>query len=160
MTDTETTLTDAPEPTPPTTEETADFDAWGKVAVNKAKAAPQPGTTGAKVPKPAYGPWPTNGKKYPSAFDYDDAPTAKQYNAWLDKMAPPGLAQECKVGQALYATQIYYAKDVDVHPLLQLATAGLFFGAGWGKAYFEAKGEKTGAKDDAAEAAKLAEAMA
>src|ERR1043166_5769214 len=73
---------------------------------------------------------------------------------------PPGLAENCKVGQALYATQIYYADDADVHPLIQLTACGLAFGTGWGAAYFASKKDEKPKDDEAAEAMakRLAEA--
>ena len=80
-------------------------------------------------------PWEAKGRKYPSALDYKGTATARHVNNGLATITETGdLAEKCLVGEATAATLDYYTADVDVHPLAQLAVAGLAFGVGYGLA--------------------------
>lgn len=141
-------------------------DPWGQAASIIGKGpgsgtilpAGTPAAPPAPRPQPipgVPGPWPHNGKKYPNALDYKQAPGAM---AWCDRVeligAPPGLADKTGFGAALYATELYYGSNLDIHPLVQLGVAGAAFGFGWAKGTWEAK-KAEGPKANA-DAAKLA----
>lgn len=100
-----------------------------KPAAPIAQPAPAAAPSVPAVPARPPRPWEVAGRKYPSALDYKGDETAQKINEWLDTVTEKeGAAGKCLVGEALACNLDYYKADVDVHPMIQLAAAGLAFG--------------------------------
>lgn len=138
-------------------------DAFGEAILKEGNAAPAAGgpvdaSASSATPAQSLRPWEAQGRKYPSAFDYQTHKGAQHWNRLLDRMAKTdGLAHDCLVGEAMQATFDYYGGSADVHPLVQLAIAGTMFGVGVGIGMADRKQEA--AKKDETAAQDLAQRL-